>query len=54
LRDFSAADGKTGYFQLEAMVYGRAGLACKVCSTPVKLIRQGQRASFYCPVCQKH
>jgi len=54
LRDFSAADGKTGYFQLEAMVYGRAGLACKRCSTPVKLIRQGQRASFYCPVCQKH
>jgi formamidopyrimidine-DNA glycosylase len=53
LRDFSAADGKAGYFQLEVMVYGRAGQACKRCSTPVKLIRQGQRASFYCPVCQK-
>jgi formamidopyrimidine-DNA glycosylase len=53
LRDFSNADGQSGYFQLEAMVYGRTGLHCKVCAAPVKMIRQGQRATFYCPKCQK-
>jgi formamidopyrimidine-DNA glycosylase len=53
LRDFSSAQGQTGYFQLDAMVYGREGLPCRVCGTPVKAIRQGQRSSFFCPVCQK-
>jgi len=53
LRDFSSANGESGHFQLDAMVYGRVGLPCKVCASPIKLIRQGQRSSFYCPVCQK-
>ncbi len=53
LKDFSSADGKTGYFQLEAAVYGRAGQACRRCTATVKTIRQGQRATFFCPVCQK-
>jgi formamidopyrimidine-DNA glycosylase len=53
LRDFSNAQGEVGHFQLEAQVYGRAGLACKVCATPVKAIRQGQRSTFFCPQCQK-
>ena len=53
LRDFSSANGENGYFQLEAMVYGRAGQPCRVCGTPIKLLRQGQRATFYCPQCQK-
>jgi formamidopyrimidine-DNA glycosylase len=53
LRDFSSADGQAGHFQLEAMVYGRAGQACKVCGTAVKNIRQGQRSTFFCPKCQK-
>jgi formamidopyrimidine-DNA glycosylase len=53
LRDFSAADGASGYFQLEAMVYDRAGQPCRVCGTPIKAIRQGQRATYYCPHCQK-
>lgn len=53
LRDFSNAQGETGYFQLEAMVYGRAGQPCKVCGTAIKMIRQGQRATFFCPQCQK-
>jgi formamidopyrimidine-DNA glycosylase len=53
LRDFSSADGQAGYFQLEAMVYDRAGLPCRVCGTPVKSIRQGQRATYFCPHCQK-
>ncbi|MEI8170087.1 MAG: bifunctional DNA-formamidopyrimidine glycosylase/DNA-(apurinic or apyrimidinic site) lyase [Rhodoferax sp.] len=53
LRDFSSASGENGYFQLEAMVYGREGQPCRVCGTPVKSIRQGQRSTFYCPQCQK-
>jgi formamidopyrimidine-DNA glycosylase len=52
LRDFSA-DGQAGYFQLEAMVYDRAGQPCKVCAAPIKTIRQGQRSTYYCPHCQK-
>src|SRR6185369_4730796 len=53
LRDFSNAQGQAGYFQLEAMVYDREGQPCRVCATPVRAIRQGQRATFYCPFCQK-
>ena len=52
LRDFSNAQGEAGHFQLEAMVYGRAGMPCKVCATPIKTIRQGQRSTFFCPKCQ--
>ena len=53
LRDFSSAEGQTGYFQLDAMVYGRAGLPCRVCGSFVKVVRQGQRSTFFCPSCQK-
>ena len=53
LRDFSNADGQAGSFQLEAMVYDRAGLPCRICGTPVRCIRQGQRATYFCPQCQK-
>jgi formamidopyrimidine-DNA glycosylase len=53
LRDFSNANGEGGYFQLEAMVYGRAGSPCRVCASPVRTIKQGQRSTFFCPVCQK-
>jgi formamidopyrimidine-DNA glycosylase len=53
LRDFSGVDGKNGYFQLEATVYGRAGQPCRVCATPIRLLRQGQRSTYYCPNCQK-
>jgi formamidopyrimidine-DNA glycosylase len=53
LRDFSSAEGQSGYFQLDAMVYGREGQPCRVCGTPVKAMRQGQRSTFFCPACQK-
>lgn len=53
LRDFSNAQGENGYFQLEAMVYGRAGQPCKVCGATIRQIKQGQRSTFYCPACQK-
>lgn len=53
LRDYVATDGELGYFQLQTRVYDRAGLPCKACGTPVRRIVQGQRASFYCPRCQR-
>lgn len=54
LRDFSNIDGQSGYFQLEATVYGRAGEPCRVCATPVRSIRQAQRSTYFCPKCQKY
>jgi formamidopyrimidine-DNA glycosylase len=54
LRDFSNVDGQSGYFQLEATVYGRAGEPCRVCRTPIRQIRQGQRSTYFCPNCQKY
>jgi len=53
LRDFSGAQGDAGHFQLEARVYGREGQPCVACGTPVRLLRQGQRSTFYCPHCQR-
>jgi formamidopyrimidine-DNA glycosylase len=53
LRDFSNAQGQSGYFQLEAMVYDRHGEPCRVCATPIQLLRQGQRSTYFCPQCQK-
>ncbi|WP_310447805.1 bifunctional DNA-formamidopyrimidine glycosylase/DNA-(apurinic or apyrimidinic site) lyase [Thiobacillus sp.] len=53
LRDYVHSSGELGYFQLQTRVYDRAGLPCKTCATPIRRIVQGQRASFYCPTCQR-
>jgi formamidopyrimidine-DNA glycosylase len=53
LRDFRDAHGMDGAFQLEARVYGRAGQPCCVCGTAVRRVVQGQRATYFCPSCQK-
>lgn len=53
LRDFSSAQGQTGYFQLDAMVYDREGQPCRVCGMLIRGLRQAQRSTFYCPHCQK-
>ncbi len=53
LRNFSNAAGESGHFQAEAAVYGRAGQPCVRCATPLRQIRQGQRSTFFCPVCQR-
>lgn len=53
LRDFIGSDGTSGYFQLQALVYDRAGEPCRTCGTPIRQIVQGQRSTFYCPVCQR-
>ncbi|MBK9346214.1 MAG: bifunctional DNA-formamidopyrimidine glycosylase/DNA-(apurinic or apyrimidinic site) lyase [Burkholderiales bacterium] len=53
LRNFSNANGEVGHFQMQANVYARAGQPCRVCGTLIRLIRQGQRSTFFCPHCQK-
>jgi formamidopyrimidine-DNA glycosylase len=53
LRNFIGADGSAGSFTLAAHVYDRAGLACKVCGAPIRRLPQGQRATFFCPNCQR-
>ncbi len=53
LRDFRDAHGMAGEFQLQAQVYGRAGEPCQVCDTPIRRVVQGQRATFFCPSCQR-
>ena len=53
LRDFVHTDGSAGYFQQQYFVYGRAGEPCRTCAATVKGLRQGGRATFYCPRCQR-
>jgi formamidopyrimidine-DNA glycosylase len=53
LRDFTQSDGKPGYFKQQLKVYGREGEACTVCGTPIRQLVIGQRASYFCPACQR-
>ena len=52
LRDYVDSAGEPGAFQLEYFVYQREGLPCRVCGTPIRATRLGQRSSFHCPRCQ--
>jgi formamidopyrimidine-DNA glycosylase len=52
LRDFVGSDGNPGYFQQNCYAYGRSGEPCRVCGQTIRLLRQAQRATFYCPRCQ--
>lgn len=53
LRDFSDITGQPGYFQLALQVYAREEQPCPLCATPIRRIVLGQRATYYCPRCQK-
>ena len=53
LRDFVSGEGKPGYFRNELAVYDRANAPCIACRTPIKLAKRGQRATYYCPRCQR-
>jgi formamidopyrimidine-DNA glycosylase len=53
LRDFVQSDGSSGYFQQLYDVYGRTGEPCHVCGTAVRTLRQGGRATYFCPRCQR-
>jgi formamidopyrimidine-DNA glycosylase len=53
LRDFLNPDGAPGYFEQELLVYGREGQPCKTCGTPLRGMKLGQRATAFCPRCQR-
>ena len=53
LRDFMHADGAPGYFQQSYFVYGREGEPCRICATPIRNRRMGNRSTFFCPACQR-
>ena len=58
LRDFRDTQGASGYFQVSHRVYDRQGALCVRCkprnqeSYLIKMIRQGQRSTFFCGNCQ--
>lgn len=52
LRDYVSGTGSPGYFSLSLKAYGREGEACLHCGQPIRAIRSGQRATFYCSRCQ--
>ena len=53
LRDFRDAGGRPGYFSARLAVYGRNGEPCLRCGGTVRLVRAGQRSTYYCPRCQR-
>lgn len=53
LRDFLAPDGLPGYFEQELRVYGREGQPCTVCGKRLQGSRLGNRATVWCPHCQR-
>lgn len=53
LKDFVNSDGDPGHFMVQTKVYDRKDQPCKVCKTLIKQIVQGQRSTYFCPVCQK-
>ena len=55
LRDFTVGDGTPGYFGQRLNVYGHLGSPCPKagCDGAIKRVIIGQRATFYCPRCQR-
>ena len=44
--------GRPGEFERELKVYGRKGLPCRRCRTPIQSVSVGGRRSYFCPQCQ--
>jgi formamidopyrimidine-DNA glycosylase len=53
LRDFVGSDGNPGYFRTALKVYERDGSPCERCGTPIERRVLGQRATYFCPRCQR-
>jgi len=53
LTHYKTGEGAQGKMQNHLKVYGRTGLPCTVCKTPIKKIRTAGRGTHYCPSCQK-
>jgi formamidopyrimidine-DNA glycosylase len=49
---YVSAEGVSGSFEPELAVYGRAGLPCPRCGTPVRREAFMSRSAHFCPRCQ--
>lgn len=52
-RSYRDSRGRPGGFAKRLMVYGREGKPCYSCGAAIRNVIVGQRASFYCPRCQR-
>jgi formamidopyrimidine-DNA glycosylase len=52
LSTYARPDGSSGSMQDEFRVYGRDGLPCPRCRTPIAKARVGGRGTWFCPHCQ--
>ncbi|MEU5044232.1 bifunctional DNA-formamidopyrimidine glycosylase/DNA-(apurinic or apyrimidinic site) lyase [Streptomyces griseorubiginosus] len=46
-------NGESGYFDRSLDAYGREGLPCKRCGTPMRRRPWMNRSSYFCPSCQR-
>lgn len=53
VNNYRNSRGEAGLFQLELLVYRRAGEPCSRCGAAIARLVQAGRSSFFCPVCQK-
>ena len=53
LSTYARPDGSAGSMQDEFRVYGRDGLPCPRCRTPISKARVGGRGTWFCPRCQR-
>lgn len=52
-RQYVYPDGGLGQHQTQLQVYDRAEAQCPRCGYAIERIVQGQRSTYFCPVCQK-
>ena len=52
LKDYSKANGESGYFQFNFKVYGKEAQPCPTCGAKILRIVQNNRSTFYCNKCQ--
>jgi formamidopyrimidine-DNA glycosylase len=45
-------NGRSGYFERSLAAYGREGLPCLRCGTPIRRVTFTNRSSYFCPRCQ--
>ncbi len=54
LHDFFDPSGTAGYFKVSLSVYGKEGLPCPKCKTPISRLVHSGRSTFFCKKCQKN
>lgn len=52
LKDYAKANGESGYFQHQFLVYDRKDQPCTKCKQPIQKIKQNGRATYFCSKCQ--